>query len=158
VRVKMNVSTIVDVAATPECVHAVLCDVEQWPAWTATMSRVVRMDAGPLRIASRARVWQPKLKSAIWTVRHIAPERGFIWVSHSAGIVMTAGHDIQPYIGGSRVCLSVEASGWLVGLVRRIYGALIESYVSTESRSLKAYCETLVSRRISTGTLNGRDA
>ena len=35
-----------EILAAPDIVFAVLCDVERWPNWTPTMTRVKRLEGG----------------------------------------------------------------------------------------------------------------
>ena len=130
-----------DIAAPTETVFAVLQDVERWPTWTATMLNVKRTDSGALKVGSRARVQQPKLKAALWTVSTLEPGRNFTWGTRSLGLRMDAAHLVEPTDRGCRVTLSFEVSGWLRGLVTRLYGPLIEEYVGIEAEGLKRLCE-----------------
>ncbi|HEY2783204.1 MAG TPA: SRPBCC family protein [Steroidobacteraceae bacterium] len=136
-----NVIKTVDIDAPPQKVFAVLCDVERWPEWTPTMSRVQRLDEGPFSVGSRAEVRQPKLRPAVWQVTQLEENRDFTWTTRSAGLRMKAGHLIEPSGNGSRVALSFEMSGLIAPLVARLYGSLIEEYVATESQGLKKRSE-----------------
>ena len=49
----------VEISAAPDQVWGVLTDVERWSEWTETVTRVQRLDDGPLREGSRARISQP---------------------------------------------------------------------------------------------------
>jgi len=58
----------VDIAAPPPVVWAVMRDVERWPEWTTTVTRIERLDSGPLTVGSRLRIRQPKLLPADWWI------------------------------------------------------------------------------------------
>jgi uncharacterized membrane protein len=138
-----TLNVVIDIDAPPQQVFAVLCDVERWPQWTPTMSSVQRLDQGAFAVGSSVRVHQPKLRATVWKVTEIQPQRNFTWVTRSPGLRMQAGHLVEPSGSGSgsRVSLTFEISGILAGLVARMYGALIEEYVRTESQKLKQHCE-----------------
>lgn len=137
-----NTVKIVDIDAPPEKVFAVLCDVERWPEWTPTVSRVQRLDNGAFALGSSAEVRQPRLRPAVWRVTQLETDRNFTWTTRSAGLRMQAGHSVEPRGNGSRVTLSFEISGLIGPLVSRLYGGLIERYVATESQGLKKRSET----------------
>jgi uncharacterized protein YndB with AHSA1/START domain len=131
----------VDIDAPPEKVFAVLCDVERWPEWTPTMTRVQRLDQGPFAVGSSAQIQQPKLRPSVWKVTELEPQN-FTWVARAPGLRMKAGHAVERLGLGSRVELSFEISGFLGPLAYRLYGGLIEEYVTTESRKLKQRVES----------------
>ena len=59
----MQFETTVQIDASPQSVWEVMTDVERWPEWTTSVQRVERLDDGPLRVGSRARLKQPKFSS-----------------------------------------------------------------------------------------------
>jgi uncharacterized protein YndB with AHSA1/START domain len=132
----------VDIDAEPEKVFAVLCDVERWPDWTTTMTSVRRMENGAFGVGSTARVRQPRLRPAVWQVTQFEDNRNFTWTTGSPGLRMTAGHSIEPHGMGSRVALSFELSGFIAPLASRLYGGLIERYITIESQGLKKRSES----------------
>jgi uncharacterized membrane protein len=134
-------SVTVDIDAPPEKVFAVLSDVERWPEWTPTMTRVQRLDQGPFAVGSTAQVRQPKLRPAVWTVTELEAQN-FTWVTSAPGLRMKAGHTVELLGLGSRVQLSFEISGFLGPVVSLVYGGLIEDYVTTESQKLKQRAES----------------
>ena len=133
--------TAVDILAAPGTVFAVLCDVERWPNWTPTMTRITRLDSGAFGIGSRAEVHQPKLKSSVWEVSEFEPERRFTWKSYAPGVHWVAGHEVEASVSGCRVTLTIEVHGGLRWMVALLYGRYIEEYVITEGKSLKNHCE-----------------
>jgi uncharacterized membrane protein len=137
-----NTLKTVNIDAPPEKVFAVLRDIERWPEWTTTMIRVKRLEDGPFTVGSTAHVVQPKLRPAVWQVTDIEEGRNFTWATRSPGLRMKAEHLVEPRAGGSQVALSFELSGLMAPLVSRLYGRLIEDYVTTESQGLKRRCET----------------
>jgi uncharacterized membrane protein len=132
---------VVDSNAPPERVFAVLCDVERWPEWTATMTDVKRLDGGPFTVGSRVQVKQPKLSSAVWEVTEL-DERGFRWVARSPGVMTKAGHLVEANGDGSRITLSLQFSGFLGPLVARLYRNLCQRYLATEAEGLRKCAES----------------
>jgi uncharacterized membrane protein len=134
-------SVTVNIDAPPEKVFAVLCDVERWPEWTPTMTRVQRLDQGPFAVGSVAQVRQPKLRPTVWKVTELEAQN-FTWVASAPGLRMKAGHAVERQGLGSRVELSFEISGFMSPVVSLVYGGLIEEYVATESQKLKQRAES----------------
>ena len=137
-----TVIVTVSINAPPQKVFAVLCDVERWPEWTSTMSGVKRLESGPFAVGSSARVRQPRLRPAVWQVTGFENQRNFTWAARSPGLCMTAGHSIEPEGVGSRVTLSFELSGFIAPLISRLYGGLIQRYITTEAQGLKKRSES----------------
>jgi uncharacterized membrane protein len=134
-------SVAVNIDAPPDQVFAVLCDVEHWPEWTPTMTSVQRLDQGPFAVGSSAQVRQPKLRPAVWKVTELDAQN-FTWVARAPGLRMQAGHRVERQGAGSRVLLSFEMSGLMSRVASRLYGGLIEQYVTTESQKLKQRSES----------------
>jgi hypothetical protein len=138
----MSVEPIsIDIEAPPAKIFAVLCDVESWPEWNASVTSITRMDKGAFGLGSRALVQQPGLKPAVWQVIAFADGRRFTWVTVNPGIRTEGDHVIDPAGAGSRVTLSLRFSGLLAPLVRRIYRGLSGRLLLLEAEGLKARCE-----------------
>ena len=134
----------VDIPAPADRVWAVIRDVERWPEWTPTVTRVEWLDAGgPLALGSRLRIVQPKVPPAEWTVAALEPGRGFRIVSRSPGATVEADHRAEPIGAGdrSRVTLSVTFGGFLGRIIGRMMRGLNERYIAEEAAGLKRRSE-----------------
>ena len=134
----------VDIAAPPERVWKVMTDVELWPEWTESVQTVKRLDNGPFRVGSRARIKQPKFLPAVWEVTELDPGRSFTWVTRSPGMVASGRHRVEPTAKGSRATLSVAYGGLLAGLVARVLARITDRYLMFEAAGLKQRSEIFV--------------
>jgi uncharacterized protein YndB with AHSA1/START domain len=137
----MEYRTSVLIAAPPERVWEVLLDVERWPEWTPSMTRVQRLDEGELRVGSRARVKQPRLPPGSWTVTELEPGRSFTWRSRSGGVTSEGVHGVEPSAEGSLATLAFRQTGLLAGLIAVLGGKQIRRYVDMELAGLKRRSE-----------------
>ena len=129
--------TTIDINVPPARVWAIMGDVERWHEWTASITSVKRLDDGPMRVGSRARVKQPKLPESVFEVTTWNPARGFDWVTKSPGIHGLGRHAIEPIAHGSRVTLSVTFSGPLTRVTTFFLGGLTDRYIRMEAEGLK---------------------
>jgi uncharacterized membrane protein len=140
----MDAKPTIDIARPAERIWPVMIDVERWPEWTPTVTSVELLDGRPLRVGSRARIRQPRLPVAVWTVTALEPGRYFEWQSVVPGLKSEAGHRVEatgPQT--ARVTLTFSWTGWLAPLIRLVYGRLARRYVQTEAESLKRRCESV---------------
>ena len=138
----MELTASVDIAAPPERVWDVLTDVERWPEWTASMRWVRRLDEGPLRTGSVAKISQPRLPTVDWVVTELEPGEHFTWVTTGPGARTSAVHALEPLPGGgTQVRLGIEQTGWLGALFGRVTRGMTERYLGMERDGLKQRCE-----------------
>jgi uncharacterized protein YndB with AHSA1/START domain len=138
----VELRTSVDVAASPHRVWEVLVDVERWPEWTDSVTRVRKVDAGPLAVGSRVEVSQPRIPTGTYTVTALEPGSAFRWEQRQPGSTVQAHHVCEPLPDGTtRVELRVVMSGALGGVVGRLYRRLTERYLAMEAAGLKARAE-----------------
>ena len=126
----------VDIPAPADRVWAVIADVERWPEWTPTVTRIQRLDRGPLAVGSRARIRQPKLPPAVWRVSELHEGRSFTWVSRSPGVCVIAEHGVEATGTGARATLSIRFSGWFGPLIAHLTRRLTERYLALEAQGL----------------------
>jgi len=136
---------VVEIRVSPHRVWEVLLDVERWPAWTSSVTRVQRMDIGPLTLGSRTRIWQPKLMPAVWQVTSLDEQRRiFAWTTHTCGIRIVGRHQVEAIGGRSRVTLSLTYHGVIGAVLARAYRDLNWEYLTREANGLRGYCESHV--------------
>ncbi|HEX4283773.1 MAG TPA: SRPBCC family protein [Terracidiphilus sp.] len=133
----------VEIFASPERVWEVLLEVERWPEWTPTVTRVARLDAGPLALGSRTRVWQPRLMTNVWRVSALDPQaRIFVWETSRPGIRVIARHHAHLAPGGStHLTLELIYKGILGMLMAVQLKHLNWEYLTQEAQGIKAFCE-----------------
>lgn len=139
----MRIEHAIDIGATPERVWAIAVDVENWPRWTPTTERVTRVDEGPLRCGSAARIKQPGLPEALWTVDALdAESRVFAWSARVRGLNFCARHEVAPIpSGGARNRLVLEVGGPLAVLLWPLIKGKLTRALVQENEGLKAFAE-----------------
>ena len=138
----------VEIRMSPPRVWAILLDVEHWPEWTTSVTRVQRMDIGPLTLGSRTRIWQPKLMPAVWQVTSLDQKRRiFAWTTRNFGLKIIGRHHVEAVGAHSRVTLSLHYSGVLGAIMARIYRDLNWDYLSREANGLRTQCEAPIPQR-----------
>ncbi|HEX6422388.1 MAG TPA: SRPBCC family protein [Acidimicrobiales bacterium] len=138
----MRIEHTIDIAAPPEKVWALTVDVESWPELSPTMTAVERLDEGPLRVGSTARVKQPGQRAKVWTVTAVEQGRRFAWASRVFGTDMTATHTLHPTGEGTANTLTIDVTGRASGLVGRVIGGQIHNTLATENAKFKQAAES----------------
>ena len=134
----------VEIRVPPARVWSVLLDLERWPEWTTSVSRIQRMEVGPLSMGSRTRIWQPHLRPAVWCVTSLDDRRRvFGWTTRTLGVKIVGRHQVEAVKNHSRLCLSIHYTGPLSALATRFYGNLTRDYLAREANGLKQFCENL---------------
>ena len=126
------------IAASIHRVWAILTDVERWPEWTASVTRIEKLDSQPLGLGSRVRIHQPKLHPAVWVVTAWEPESNFVWEAKVPGITSIGSHVLEPCEQGCEVTLDLRFDGWHSGLAGFLKCRLAEHYMRCEAEGLKA--------------------
>lgn len=124
-------STLID--APVELIWRLTTEVGDWPAFMPTVRRVERLDDGPLRAGSTARIKQPGQSAAVWTVTRLEPMREFTWESRRPGVRMTGRHLLEPSGGGTRNTLVLELDGRGAGVYAALFGALMRKSLRLEA-------------------------
>ncbi|HVN40652.1 MAG TPA: SRPBCC family protein [Myxococcota bacterium] len=125
------------IRAPVEAIWPVLSDIVHWNRWTPTILLVEALDGEAIAPGRRFRVHQPRVRPAIWRVTSVEPPTRFRWEARSIGTRMTADHVLARRAPGQTgLTLSFSFAGLLGGLVGRMTGQLVQSYLDTEAASL----------------------
>jgi hypothetical protein len=125
----------------------VLVDVERWPEWTPTVTRLEKLDPGELRLGQRIRIEQPKLPRMTWQVTNVAPGRSFAWSTSRPGVTTVATHEIAVDGSRSEIRLTIDQHGFLAPLVQLLVGRRTRRYMEQEARGLKQRTESGATQR-----------
>jgi uncharacterized membrane protein len=142
----MRYDSTVTIEAPADVVWRLTVDVTNLPALTPTMTRVVRLDPGPMRIGSQARIKQPGQPEAVWTVTRLEEGREFVWRTRRMGLTMTASHLVERLGDGSRNTLTLDVDGRGAGLFGRFFGRSIRKALETENSGFRKRAEELSGR------------
>ena len=139
----MRVDHSLEISAPIETVWALTEDVERWPELTpTTMTSVERLDTGPIRAGSTARIKQPGQRSTVWTVSNANAPTSFSWWTKVGPVTMTAIHTLEPTATGCRNTLVVETRGFGSGLLGLVTARKIRETIETENLCFKRAAES----------------
>jgi uncharacterized protein YndB with AHSA1/START domain len=131
---RIESSTFID--AEPRRVWDTISDVARWPEWLDTVDSLERLDAGPLRVGSKARIKQPGFPPAVWEVTEVVDGHHFTWEARGPGFRSIGRHVVEPEGSGAKATLGIENTGPLGWLVNRLWGRKTKDYVEREGRGL----------------------
>ncbi len=141
----MITDSSVEVAAPAATVWAVYADVERWPEWTASMTRIEALDGPDLAVGKRFAIKQPRLPRLVWTVSALDPGAAWTWQQGAPGGLTLAVHEVVA-LGPERTLVRQRIDqrgpvGTLVGVLMR---GMTRRYLALEAEGLKARCERQV--------------
>jgi uncharacterized membrane protein len=132
----------VDIDAPATVVWDVFSDVERWPEWTASVTRLVALDGPGLAVGKRFEIKQPRMPKLVWEVTEMTPGAGWTWVQRSPGGLTVASHEV---IGESdrrtRVRQQIDQRGPVGALVGLVMRGMTKRYLELEAVGLKARSE-----------------
>ena len=131
------------IAAPAEVVWQVFSDVERWPEWTESVTKLTALDGPELRPGARFEIRQPRFPKLVWKVTDVEPGVSWTWVTRSPGAVTTATHVVRPAGSPDRTVVEqvLDQGGLLGGLVARLMAGTTRRYLEMEAAGLKARSE-----------------
>ena len=132
----------IHIEAPPGLVWDVFSDVERWPAWTPSMTRLEALDGAVLAVGNRYLIDQPRMPRLTWTVTEVDPGTSWTWVQRSPGGVTSARHDVTP-AGPTRTLVEqrIEQHGVGAVLMGALMRRMIRRYLDLEAKGLARVCE-----------------
>ena len=144
----MITSGTVSIAAPADLVWTVFTDVEHWPEWTPSVTRLIGLDGPELAVGRRFQIDQPRLPRLVWTVTEVVARKSWTWVQRSPGGVTTARHDVVETAPGITVVKQeLDQRGIIGAALGRAMRTTTRRYLAMEGRGLKARSEGLWERR-----------
>ncbi len=137
----MTIEHEIIIAADVGRVWELTVDVERWPDIAPTMTSVERLDSGPMKLGSSARIVQPRQRPAVWTVTKLEPQRLFEWSTTTRGVTMTATHRLTVMPNGVQNWLAINMSGFGSSLVEALVGRSIRKTIALENEGFKTAAE-----------------
>ena len=94
-----------------------------------------------MQVGSRARVTQPRMRPAIWTVTTLEPGAHFVWEARVLGAHLVGGHHLTPTAGGCRNTLTLDVDGWSAPLLTLLAGSAMRAAIVTENEGFRRAAE-----------------
>jgi uncharacterized protein YndB with AHSA1/START domain len=138
----MITESSIEIDADPATVWDVYADVERWPSWTASVTRLTALDGAAVEVGRRYRIEQPKMPKLVWVVTEVDPGRSWTWEQRSPGGVTVATHEVLAVDGGrTLVRQRLDQRGPVGALVGRLMKRLTVRYLELEGQGLKSASE-----------------
>ena len=131
-----------EIAAPASVVWRVFSDVERWPEWTKSVTKLTALDGPELRPGARCEIRQPRFPKLVWEVTEVDPGTSWTWVTRSPGAVTSATHIVRA-AGPDRTVMEqvLDQGGPLGSLVARLMAGTTRRYLEMEAAGLAARSE-----------------
>jgi uncharacterized protein YndB with AHSA1/START domain len=140
----MITESSLEIDAPASLVWDVFSDVERWPEWTASVTRLVALDGPGIAVGKRFQIKQPKLPTLVWKVTQVDPGVSWTWAQRSAGGSTLAHHTLTPIADGrTLMSQALDQQGLLGAVVGRLMLRTTRRYLEMEAQGLKRRSEQL---------------
>ena len=138
----MITDSSIEIEAPASMVWDVFSDVERWPEWTASVTRLVALDGPGIAVGRRFEIKQPRMPRLVWEVTEVVPGKSWTWVQRSPGGSTFARHDVvEKADGHALVHQQLDQRGPVGAIVARVVHGMTKRYLELEARGLKARSE-----------------
>ena len=131
-----------EIAAPAHVVWRVFSDVEHWPEWTESVTKLTALDGRELKPGARFEIRQPRFPKLVWEVTEVNPGTSWTWVTRAPGAVTSATHIVRA-AGPDRTVVEqvLDQGGPLGNLVARLMVRITRRYLEMEAAGLAARSE-----------------
>lgn len=137
----MKIENTISIDAPLSRAWELTLDVESWPQHTPTITKIERLDSGPIGIGSTALVKQPGQRAKVWTVTDFEPQQCFAWSTRAMGTTMTGRHVMTANESETTQTLTVEIEGPFSSVVGAIVRRPIAKAIAQENQGFKTAAE-----------------
>lgn len=139
----MRWTHVTAIDAPVDVVWRLTVDLGGLAAYLPTVRRAERLDDGPVRVGSAARLTRPGGLSTVWTVTELEPQRRFVRQARVLGLTMIATHlvDGDRPEGGCFNTLVLQLDEPRPGMAVPLLGPVVRSSLRRENAGLKAAAE-----------------
>jgi uncharacterized membrane protein len=131
----------VAIDAPADVVWEVFSDVERWPEWTASVTRIVALDGPGLAVGKRFEIKQPRMPKLVWEVTDVS-DSSWTWVQRSPGGMTVARHEvIAESDNRTQVRQQLDQRGPIGALVGLLMRGMTRRYLDLEAAGLKSRSE-----------------
>jgi uncharacterized membrane protein len=140
----MHTRSSVEIDAPAFLVWDVFSDVERWPEWTESVTRLVAIDGTGIAVGKRFEITQPRMPKLVWQVTEVNPGTSWIWTQRSPGGSTIARHDVIAETDArTLVRQELEQRGPIGSLVGLLMRRMTKRYLEFEAQGLKAQSERI---------------
>ena len=139
----MRFVEVTEVAADIDRVWAVQTDIERWPEWTASVTRLVALDGPGIAVGKKFEIKQPRLPKLVWEVTELTEGSSWTWEQRSPGGRTVAVHEVTADGGRTLVRQRLDQQGLVGSLIGRLMRGTTKRYLELEAQGLKARSEQL---------------
>ena len=140
----MITDSAVKIDAPAAVVWEVFSDVERWPEWTASVTRMVALDGPGIAIGKRFEIKQPRMPKLVWEVTEVTLGASWTWAQRSPGGLTLARHEVIPESDRrTEVRQQIDQRGPVGALVGLLMRGLTRRYLELEAAGPKARSEQL---------------
>jgi uncharacterized membrane protein len=132
----------VEIDAPASAVWEVFSDVERWPEWTASVTRLIALDGPGIAVGKRFAIKQPRMPKLVWEVTEVTSGAAWTWVQRSPGGLTLARHEvIAESDRRTRVRQQIDQRGPVGAVVGLLMRGMTKLYLEQEAIGLKIRSE-----------------